>query len=425
LKALKEASAVAASYNSRERFPPPRCLKGTRKRELTTIQQWANEAGSSVLWLRGGVGAGKTAIAQTFAEWCADNKHLAASFFFQRGDERRASTRCICATLALQLVAALPATRMLIEQVLDEDPLILDKDLQTQFRELVTKPFETVVTKGISVPSVVVVDALDECNDPDGVQEFLLTLHKNISPNSERTPFRYFITSRPEYGIQSLFSSTISYRSMILDGSGDADNDIRLFLKTRFSEIRDKHRDVLVSVGSSWPPNESINKIVLKSSGHFIYASTVLRFVDDDEAYPPDQLDIVFGTMPSAGQSPFEALDKLYSEILERAAKRNPNLLNDILGALVVTRFQATLIDLATALGYREVDITVALRPLQSLINKNDGLRGAVQFLHASFRDFLLDSTRSRRFAVESKKNYERLAVRYLKLSHETRYAIP
>ena len=362
------------------------------------------------MWLSGGVGAGKSAIAQTFAEWCAYRRLLAGSFFFRRGDQRRASTQCICATLALQLVATLPHTRTHIEQELVADPLILDKDLHTQFDKLVVKPLQAVTGTGASFPSIVVVDALDECDDPVALKEFLLALGASVDSNSNRTTFRYFITSRPEYGIQSLFNSMVSYPQMSLDGNGEAEDDIRLYLKTSFSEIRDKYKDVMDSI-APWPSHDVVEQIVRKSSGHFIYASTVLNFIDDEGEHPADQLAVVLGNMsPSAGQSPFQALDELYHGILERAAQRNCDLVKDILGSLVVNRFQVTLPDLADNLGYSEAAIKIALRPLQSLVKRNDNLREDIHFLHASFPDFLLDNSRSGRFAVKNAEYCEKMA---------------
>ena len=134
---------------------------------------------------------------------------------------------------------------------------------------------------------------------------------------------------------------------MNLDGTAEGDDDIRLSLTKLFADIRDNQKDVMDSVGCrmKWS-----RKLVRKSSGHFIYASTVLKFVDDEETYPPDQLYVVLGNMaPSAGQLPFQALDELYHGILERAATRNYPLLTDILGSLIVTRLHVTVKELPTS----------------------------------------------------------------------------
>jgi hypothetical protein len=381
------------------------------------------EAESPIMLLSGGMGAGKSAIAQTFAEWCAapDNKCLAASFFFRGGMEKRASTRCLCATLALQLVDSLPEPRRHIQQVLEREPSIFEMDLRTQFNKLVIRPFEAAFEAGASVPSVVVVDALDECVDPVAVKEFLSVLDDSVSSSTSRSPLRYLVTSRPVHGIQSSFKRLTSFQLVDLNASTEADNDIRFFLTTLFSEIQDTHKDVMAYFGTRWPSEEIVENIVRKSSGHFIYASTVLKFVGDEEAYPPDQLDIILGhASPSTGYLPFSALDELYHGILEHASKRHHERLKSILGYLVVSRFQATVPDISTSLGCREVDVIVAIRSLQSLITKYDGLQDHVQFLHGSFPDFLQDGSRSGPFFVESGKHYERLAVRYLGLSRET-----
>ncbi|KAJ3565188.1 hypothetical protein NP233_g7800 [Leucocoprinus birnbaumii] len=79
-----------ASMDSGARFPPPMCHPGTRTRILETLEEWMGCPTRShrMLWLRGPAGVGKSAIAQTFAERCAERDRLGATFFFSRPNSR-------------------------------------------------------------------------------------------------------------------------------------------------------------------------------------------------------------------------------------------------------------------------------------------------------------------------------------------------
>ena len=96
---------MGAAYNSRDRNPAPRCLAGTWKEVLDKIEKWvrAGSEGTSILWLHGPAGAGKSAIAQTVAETCAERGELAASFFFARIVAGRNALKYLFPTIAAQI----------------------------------------------------------------------------------------------------------------------------------------------------------------------------------------------------------------------------------------------------------------------------------------------------------------------------------
>ncbi|KAJ7438108.1 hypothetical protein B0H11DRAFT_1679913, partial [Mycena galericulata] len=63
---------------------------------------------SSILWLHGSAGMGKSAIAQMFAGNCKNSGRLGASFFFKRGDPERGSWHRLFSTIAYQLAYSVP-----------------------------------------------------------------------------------------------------------------------------------------------------------------------------------------------------------------------------------------------------------------------------------------------------------------------------
>jgi hypothetical protein len=70
----------------------------------------------------GSFGCGKSAIAQTMAEWYAGKGRLAASFFFFRGAGRRSTVDGFATTLAHQIALNVPGARKFIEEAIIQDP---------------------------------------------------------------------------------------------------------------------------------------------------------------------------------------------------------------------------------------------------------------------------------------------------------------
>ena len=93
--------ARAAEFRHGERKG---CLKNTRDAVLTTIELWARDFDqSSVYWLNGLAGTGKSTIAKTIAERLFVDDQLGASFFCSRDFEDRRNLHFIFPTLATQL----------------------------------------------------------------------------------------------------------------------------------------------------------------------------------------------------------------------------------------------------------------------------------------------------------------------------------
>jgi hypothetical protein len=104
---------------------------------------------------------------------------------------------------------------------------------------------------------------------------------------------------------------------LVLDDKYLPDIDIRAFLVSKFKDIKERH-----PAGTSllsWPSDEEVEQLVQKSSGQFIYASTVIKFIDSHRHWPPDQLYIIFGILPCGKTTLFAEMDALYSHILSAA----------------------------------------------------------------------------------------------------------
>jgi hypothetical protein len=92
----------------------------------------------------------------------------------------------------------------------------------------------------------------------------------------------------------------------------DATGDMRRYLRRRFEDIG-------LSIGDPhWFTEGNIETLVQAASGQFIYVATVYKYISERRASPVERLKIVLTWTPREGQKtrPFEALDKLYTNIV-------------------------------------------------------------------------------------------------------------
>ena len=126
---------------------------------------------------------------------------------------------------------------------------------------------------------LVIIDGLDECDDKADQQSILRLLCKTITDH--KLPLRFLIGSRPESHIRDSFDQeslhTIT-RRVVLDETFDPGRDIQVFLQDGFANICAKN-PILSRVKQPWPEEGIIDLLVQRSSGQFIYAATVLKFV--------------------------------------------------------------------------------------------------------------------------------------------------
>ncbi|KAJ7504919.1 hypothetical protein B0H11DRAFT_1709186 [Mycena galericulata] len=330
---LHRAIAGDAFHDSAERFPQPRCHPETRQKLLDALWNWAcgiepprkwtghdfarhsvyeedNGPSSPILWLSGPAGSGKSAVAQSFCQRLQEEGRLAGSFFFKRDHPSRGNARRLFPTIAYNL-ALIPQLQQIIAQTIEKDPAIVDRSMSEQLQRLIIDPCR----KGcLSEPVTVVIDGLDECEGENIQQEILWIVGKMVA-GRERLPVFFFIASRPESHIrEALAESALTglHRPLNIEQSFQ---DVEKYLVDEFRRIHGAHR-TMATVPSPWPSSEIIKDLVSKSSGYFIFASTVIKFIDDKRFRPAARLDIILGIKHSSSESPFHALDQLYHQIL-------------------------------------------------------------------------------------------------------------
>ncbi|PPQ86053.1 hypothetical protein CVT25_002234 [Psilocybe cyanescens] len=415
---LIEAASLGALYNSGERFDPPKCHPNTRTAVLQKLISWfIGKFGRDnfVLWLYGPAGTGKSAIAQTFAELCAQKNRLLASFFFSRTDLKRNNEKNFVTTLAYQLWSHISESRPIIEAVINNNPAIFQLNFDTQFRTLFLNPLLQLssagrFTSGTPFPNLIIIDGLDECYGADVQNTILNTISNALQHHPSALPFRFLIVSRPEHHLTTSFSITplhsLTFR-LVLDDTYQSFEDIWIYLTDSFRDIRETHI-MRAHLLDSWPSEEDITKLVVKSSGQFIYAAMVIRYVSSPQCNPLDRLKVIQGLLPVNDDKPYAQLDALYINILSDV--KDVKTVLRILGmAFVLTKIKVAPLAVNNLERFMQLTpgtVQLLLIDLLSVVDASDNNK-PIKFLHASFTDFLIDPTRSCQFFIDPSKSHE------------------
>jgi hypothetical protein len=163
------------------------------------------------------------------------------------------------------------------------------------------------------------VDGLDECNDTQAQVAILDAI--SCSLHKYNLPIIFLVVNRPEQDLVTSFNSNkllkSIHRRLALDDAYKPDSDIHLFFLDKFDEIKETH-PLRSIIPISWPTEQSLEKIVRKLSGQFIYTATVVRFVESTHHRPTKRLEIILGIDPSppGNKNPLAELDALYYHIL-------------------------------------------------------------------------------------------------------------
>ena len=107
-------------------------------------------------------GAGKSAVAHTIAHRCDEEGLLLLSFFFKTGNITNPDH--LFSGVARSLATKSEPHRTILASILEEDPTIATAAFEEQFRKLVLEPFRCRPPPQ-DAPLVIVIDALDECDD--------------------------------------------------------------------------------------------------------------------------------------------------------------------------------------------------------------------------------------------------------------------
>ena len=283
--------------------------------------------------------------------------------------------------------------RPYIEDVLQRDHHILHQSHKHQFQQLIVEPIHLAMSP--IRPMVIVVDALDECDNRQEIAEFIDIVACAFQESQMPLPLRFFFTSRVEEHIRSKFAASPALDVTCCLNLRDfsADNDIHTFLQSRFTTIYQQKCRQIGNISLPWLSQGDLDKLVTKSMGSFIFAFTLVNFVSDGSDLPHRKLQIALQS--------HSGLDPLYTQVLESAkSASHSHHFTRVLQTIIIIAIPISIMDLACLLQIEGGDVIHALQGVQSIIMVPEDDEQPVRLLHTSLRDFLTTQARSQHLFI-------------------------
>ncbi|EUC59192.1 vegetative incompatibility protein HET-E-1 [Rhizoctonia solani AG-3 Rhs1AP] len=385
------------------------CTEKTREAIHQTLREWTtNPTSEKIYWMNGMAGTGKTTIAYSFCEWLEETNQLGASFFCSRISSTCRSLNHIVPTLAYQLARFSPGFRSSLCRILNDNPDAGKLNVVQQFEKLVNQPMIN-AKKAMPDSVVVLIDALDECDDNYSVRLLLDLLLKF----AQHLPLKFFVSSRPEPLIRErMMSQGGASRSIVYLHDIEepiVEEDIKKYLTESL-------RSMIPS-----PPPEQIEMLAKRSRNLFIYAATLVRYIypEDIHVDSNSRLRSMLATIsdPRAiAENKYEDLDRLYTTVLKavfnkRLDKNEKQRMQGVLWTVVCAREPMTSATIASLASLDEEQVWAALQVLRSVVHVPED-RSLISTLHASFPEYMLDRSRSKGFHCNESNANETLALR-------------
>ena len=374
-----------------------------------------------IFWLSGWAGTGKSAIARTVARHYEDDGRLAASFFFSRGGGDCSHTGLFVTSIAHQLAKC----RSLdiqddVRRSLKEHSQVASQTLQDQWTRLVLQPLSRRGNSGRRSVFVLVIDALDECENERSIGTLLQLLPRVSEIVGIR--MRILVTSRPETPVRHGFKRICegTHHDFVLHDISSVviNRDIQVFLEHRLSKFAAE-----CYFPDDWPGARILERMVEHAGGLFIWAETACKFIEEDMFLAEERLDVLMNCSSDVVPEPQRHLDRIYATVLSASVPKSCSQLEQkriyghlrlILGS-VTTLFSTLSADALSQM--LDVPIKHLLRMfsrLHSILHIDENPAHPLRLHHDSFRNFLSDGTRCQddRLFVDKKEAHAILATR-------------
>ncbi len=106
---------------------------------------------------------GESAIFQSLAERLSEASKLGATLFFFSRPNERDNLSLVIPTVAYRLAVRIPPYKEYLRQIMVNNPKLLEKDVEGQFKTLIIEPFIRLKLTNETRKWGVLLDGLDEC----------------------------------------------------------------------------------------------------------------------------------------------------------------------------------------------------------------------------------------------------------------------
>lgn len=364
------------------------CLPGTRQDLLKGIIHWlmTPSDGQNTLWLHGAAGLGKSALANSVAQYFSGLRRRGAFLFFERSTPIESSPTRVIRTLAYQLAEHNSAVRSAIALVIDANPELPSAPLEVQMTSLITEPL-TSASHQLTGPIIIVFDALDECGDPKSRRRLLSLLSTELGKLPRH--FRFLITSRPDIDIANAFNAARHIHKINVSLSA-SEADVLLYIQHEMAHIC-SGRQMSDELPPNWPGVNAIQRLAAFAAGLFIWAVTAMKYLHSRR---PGDLVVQIAREGRPSFLPRGSLQNSSSIRQSLGVRRTTDIFQQVLRIVVISQVPLTDTTMSELLGCTDSgrQCRNTLRRLGCLIQWSEGQ--PAQVIHKSFPDYLTDRAR-------------------------------
>ena len=299
----------------------------------------------------------------------------------------------------MQLANQVPTLRRHICDAISDYSDIASLSLHDQWRQLILRPLSKLDGNSCLFSYILVIDALDECDNDKNIRIILQLLAEARSLKGVR--LRVFLTSRSEvvirYGYYQ-FPENERYDIVLHSISPSIiEHDISIFLDYHLRLISKEY-----ALDAGWPGAEAIKTLVHNASGLFIWAATACRFIREG-LFADERLRILLQGGASAFATPEEHLNEIYITVLQNSIQpvfsqqdkdRFCEILRYILGSIATLSSPLPVNSLSRLLVTPKHKVDRILKDLHAILDIPEHPMRPLRLHHPSFRDFLLDKER-------------------------------
>ncbi|TGJ78566.1 hypothetical protein E0Z10_g10194 [Xylaria hypoxylon] len=347
----------------------------------------------------------KSTIARTVACHAAESGCLGASFFFKRGENDRFGTSTFFSTIAAQFARKERSFALHLSSTLEDDFSICEADLERQFEKMIIGPFrKTFKHYGNDKTIVIVVDALDECEEETNVKQIIDLFSRANHTMALYPRLRIFVTSRPDIPIRLGFKAVRgTYEDFILHEVPEPviRQDLSVYFQSELATIRNEYNRFVSrthrQLPAQWPTSSHLESLINMATPLFIFAATICRFIADRRyGNPRKNLQTVLRYRTKSQES---KLDNTYRPVLDmilmgQSRRERIEAIREfrvIVGSIVILAEPLSACTLATLVDVPQSTVDDRLDMFHSVLDVPSTSTSPVRLLHLSFRDFLTD----------------------------------
>ncbi|KXX78477.1 Vegetative incompatibility protein HET-E-1 [Madurella mycetomatis] len=352
-------------------------------------QNWKTPRGanSPILWIDGKPATGKSVLSGYVIDDLRASGMNCSYYFFKHNDKSKSKLSACLRSLAFQMASTDTAARdKLLE--LQEDHVKIEHDNE---RSLWRSLFASGIFQVTTSPHFWVIDALDECSNPEPLFESMLS--KFDYPGS----LNVLVTSRETPQFLKIFSGLGPRLRREQISSDETHVDIERIITSRAESLIAEDDESRLAL---------VEKVLEKSRGSFLW--TVLVLDELSSAFSEQDIKQVLDEVP-------RGMEPLYRRALETMARatRGKKLAKAILEWAACAMRPLTVPELCTAL---EIELEDKFPRLMETVTALCGQLvsvdkfGRVQMIHETAREFLLSDELESEFSVTKTEAHTRMA---------------